>query len=82
MSITVRCHHSNSVNSPLQAAWENDQYKSPAGWPRQGSIKVENLSLRYREGLDLVLRDISFEIKPEEKVFSEQCSPLVRSELQ
>ena len=47
-------------------------FKSPPGWPRQGTIKVENLSLRYREGLDLVLKDINFEVKAGEKVCSEQ----------
>ncbi|KAK3738617.1 hypothetical protein RRG08_040275 [Elysia crispata] len=51
-----------------EAAWENDVFKSPPGWPRQGTIKVENLSLRYREGLDLVLKDINFEVKAGEKV--------------
>ncbi|KAI8877119.1 multi drug resistance-associated protein MRP [Backusella circina FSU 941] len=37
-------------------------------WPEQGRIEFSNYSLRYREGLDLVLRDISFQIQPREKV--------------
>ncbi|GJJ77404.1 hypothetical protein EMPS_09763 [Entomortierella parvispora] len=38
------------------------------GWPTLGRIKFDHYSTRYREGLDLVLRDISFEVKPAEKV--------------
>jgi ABC-type multidrug transport system fused ATPase/permease subunit len=37
-------------------------------WPAKGRIDFNNYSLRYREGLDLVLRNISFQIKPREKV--------------
>ncbi|GFO42105.1 multidrug resistance-associated protein 1 [Plakobranchus ocellatus] len=51
-----------------EAEWDNDLVKSPPGWPQQGRIKFDNLSLRYRDGLDLVLKNINFEVKPEEKV--------------
>ncbi|KAK0042761.1 multidrug resistance-associated protein 1 [Biomphalaria pfeifferi] len=51
-----------------EAAWEIDNNTSPAGWPQSGHVSVENLSLRYREGLDLVLKRISFEVKTNEKV--------------
>lgn len=43
-------------------------FTSPVGWPGQGHVKVEALSVRYRDGLDLVLKGISFEIQPGEKV--------------
>lgn len=33
-----------------------------ASWPDKGSIKFENYSLRYREGLDLALKDLSFQV--------------------
>ncbi len=39
-----------------------------ASWPANGVIEFKNVSLRYREGLDLVLKDISFELKSAEKV--------------
>ncbi|XP_059141154.1 multidrug resistance-associated protein 1-like [Physella acuta] len=51
-----------------EAAWENFMYKSPVGWPTTGHVKIENLSLRYRDGLDLVLKSVSFEVNAQEKV--------------
>lgn len=37
-------------------------------WPQQGIVLFDNFQLRYREGLPLVLRKITFIIKPAEKV--------------
>ncbi|KAG0339639.1 hypothetical protein BG004_006726 [Podila humilis] len=37
-------------------------------WPRQGRVVFKNYSARYREGLELVVKDMSFEVKPAEKV--------------
>ncbi|KDE07748.1 hypothetical protein MVLG_02020 [Microbotryum lychnidis-dioicae p1A1 Lamole] len=39
-----------------------------ASWPQSGSLKYDHVAARYRENLDLVLRDVSFEIKGGEKV--------------
>lgn len=38
------------------------------GWPDQGTVQFKNLGVRYREGLDLVLRGIDCEIGAGEKV--------------
>ncbi|KAJ5176747.1 Metal resistance protein YCF1 [Penicillium canariense] len=38
------------------------------GWPAQGAVTFKNYSTRYREGLDLVLKDVSLDIKPHEKI--------------
>ncbi|KAG0212130.1 Multidrug resistance-associated protein 1, partial [Mortierella sp. NVP41] len=40
----------------------------PENWPSQGHISFKNYSTRYRQGLDLVVKDISFEVQPAEKV--------------
>lgn len=40
----------------------------PPSWPQKGAIKFTNVDLAYREGLPLVLKDISFEVHPGEKV--------------
>ncbi|KAJ2552092.1 Transporter of the ATP-binding cassette (ABC) [Coemansia sp. RSA 1878] len=40
----------------------------PAQWPAEGRIRVENLELRYAPGLPPVIRGISFEVRPREKV--------------
>ncbi|KAL2868225.1 ATP-binding cassette glutathione S-conjugate transporter YCF1 [Aspergillus lucknowensis] len=38
------------------------------GWPAQGAVSFRNYSTRYREGLDLVLKDVNLDIKPHEKI--------------
>lgn len=38
------------------------------GWPTHGEIQLSNYSVRYREGLDLVLRGITVHIHPREKI--------------
>jgi ABC-type multidrug transport system fused ATPase/permease subunit len=40
----------------------------PLGWPAAGDIKLENLSIRYRPSLPLVLTDINIHIKSREKI--------------
>ncbi|KAG0290187.1 hypothetical protein BGZ96_006338 [Linnemannia gamsii] len=40
----------------------------PENWPSQGQIVFNNYCTRYREGLDLVVKDISFTVAPTEKV--------------
>lgn len=39
-----------------EAPLEIPEKKPPAAWPERGSVHFEDLSLRYREGLDLVLK--------------------------
>ena len=40
----------------------------PAEWPSKGGLSFKNVELAYRPGLPLVLKDISFEVHPGEKV--------------
>ncbi|KAF9573820.1 Multidrug resistance-associated protein 1 [Mortierella alpina] len=40
----------------------------PPNWPGQGHIRFNNYSTRYREGLDLVISNISLEILPAQKI--------------
>ena len=40
----------------------------PLSWPEEGQISFTNVAMAYREGLPLVLRDVSFEVHPGEKV--------------
>ncbi|KAF9933093.1 hypothetical protein FBU30_006594 [Linnemannia zychae] len=40
----------------------------PENWPQNGHIEFRNYSTRYRQGLELVVKDISFEVQPSEKV--------------
>ncbi|KAF8066642.1 multidrug resistance-associated ABC transporter [Lyophyllum atratum] len=40
----------------------------PSSWPAKGQITFTNVDLVYREGLPLVLKDVSFKISAREKV--------------
>ncbi|KAG0369092.1 Multidrug resistance-associated protein 1 [Gamsiella multidivaricata] len=40
----------------------------PQNWPSQGRVVFRNYSARYRDGLDLVLKNVSFEVQPGEKI--------------
>lgn len=42
--------------------------RPPKGWPTEGAILFEKYLTRYRPELDLVLRGISVDIKPKEKI--------------
>lgn len=43
--------------------------KPPPEWPMQGNVEFNDYSVRYREGLDLVLKDITLRVKGGEKVW-------------
>ena len=42
--------------------------RPPVAWPSKGEIDFVNYSTRYREGLDLVLKNINLDIKSHEKI--------------
>lgn len=42
--------------------------RPPKGWPAEGHVSIENLSLRYSPELPLVIRDITAEIDPCSKI--------------
>lgn len=50
-----------------EAAWENNT-PLPREWPEKGQVDFKDFEVRYREGLDLVLKGISFSVKGGEKV--------------
>ncbi|KAK6202984.1 P-loop containing nucleoside triphosphate hydrolase protein [Scheffersomyces amazonensis] len=47
---------------------ESKFVKPPLQWPADGEIIFDNYSTRYRENLDLVLKNISLHIKPGEHI--------------
>lgn len=51
-----------------EAALEIKETEPDVQWPPSGALSFKNVSARYRENLDLVLRDVSFDIKGGEKV--------------
>lgn len=42
--------------------------RPPVAWPAKGEVEFANYSTRYREGLDLVLKNINLDIKSHEKI--------------
>jgi len=40
----------------------------PASWPEKGEVQFKDVDLAYREGLPLVLKQVSFAVRPGEKV--------------
>ncbi|XP_055643285.1 multidrug resistance-associated protein 1 isoform X8 [Toxorhynchites rutilus septentrionalis] len=51
-----------------EAAWEIPNSKLPKDWPELGRVEFQNFQVRYREGLDLVLKGITFAVEGGEKV--------------
>ncbi|KAK8058473.1 hypothetical protein PG994_008921 [Apiospora phragmitis] len=46
----------------------NEKNRPPANWPAHGSVEFISYSTRYRSDLDPVLRKVTFQINPLEKV--------------
>ncbi|CAK7265545.1 ATP-binding cassette glutathione S-conjugate transporter ycf1 [Sporothrix epigloea] len=42
--------------------------RPPVSWPARGAVELSDYSARYREGLDLVLKNVTLDIKPHEKI--------------
>jgi ATP-binding cassette subfamily C (CFTR/MRP) protein 1 len=53
---------------PSEAPEIISRNRPPVSWPAHGAVKFNNYSARYREGLDLVLKNISLDIKSHEKI--------------
>ena len=52
----------------LQAPAIIYEHRPPLSWPSAGRVRFERYSTRYREGLDLVLKEITCDINGGEKV--------------
>ncbi|KAM7258623.1 hypothetical protein ACFE04_014364 [Oxalis oulophora] len=56
------------IDLPPEAPLVIENSRPPPGWPSEGSIRFEDVVLRYRPELPPVLHGISFTISPSEKV--------------
>ncbi|GAB1603326.1 resistance-associated 1-like isoform X1, partial [Argonauta hians] len=54
-------------NLENEAAWVSDHRPDPS-WPQEGNIDFQEFDLRYRPGLELVLKKVTCHIKGGEKV--------------
>lgn len=59
---------SEYIGLPSEAAHVIPSTEPKASWPDQGQVSFEHVSFRYKEGGDLVLKDLSFDLKPAEKI--------------
>lgn len=51
-----------------EAPWQLPNENIPKDWPQKGQVEFKHFDVRYREGLDLVLRNLSFNVNGTEKV--------------
>ncbi|XDV45214.1 hypothetical protein PO909_013347, partial [Leuciscus waleckii] len=54
--------------TPTEAPWVVKDKRPPPDWPPQGNVEFVDYSVRYREGLDLVLKNVSLKVKGGEKI--------------
>lgn len=55
------------VSLPGEAPSVTDK-EPPASWPANGALSFLDVDMRYRDGLPLVLKQVSFEIEAGEKI--------------
>jgi len=53
---------------PVEEDSDKEKFPPPEHWPQNGTIDFRDVALRYRYGLPLVLNNLTFTIKPREKV--------------
>uniref|UniRef100_A0A4W5LDS1 ATP-binding cassette, sub-family C (CFTR/MRP), member 3 n=1 Tax=Hucho hucho TaxID=62062 RepID=A0A4W5LDS1_9TELE len=51
-----------------EAPWEVEDKKPSSDWPSQGNVEFRDYSVRYREGLELVLKNLTLSVKGGEKI--------------
>ncbi|XP_065826757.1 multidrug resistance-associated protein 1-like [Oscarella lobularis] len=54
--------------TPTEAPAIVDNCRPSPGWPNLGEVEFNSYSTRYRDGLDLVLKDVDCRVKPSEKI--------------
>ncbi|TRY75677.1 hypothetical protein TCAL_11607 [Tigriopus californicus] len=54
--------------NPQEADWALPEDDKHSDFPMEGQIEFSKYQTRYREGLDLVLKDVSMRIQPKEKI--------------
>ena len=65
-----RIYHSSflSLMFPLKSDWTVKEHKPDDKWPEKGLVVFDNYQVKYRKELENVLRGITVQIKPAEKI--------------
>ncbi|KZT61359.1 ABC protein [Calocera cornea HHB12733] len=61
-------HYTHEGYIAQEADYHIPEKAPPADWPREGAVKMENVRLRYRPGLDEVLKGVEWNVRAGEKV--------------
>ncbi|XP_063866337.1 multidrug resistance-associated protein 1-like isoform X3 [Scylla paramamosain] len=56
------------TETPQEAPWDLQNTKPQVDWPQEGVVEFKNYCTRYREGLDLVIKNINCKISQGEKI--------------
>ncbi|KAK6170726.1 hypothetical protein SNE40_019043 [Patella caerulea] len=56
------------ADTPTEAEWIVENNRPPKDWPTSGVVEFSDYKVRYREGLDLVLKGINCKVKSGEKI--------------
>ncbi|ODV74894.1 ATP-binding cassette transporter YOR1 [Cyberlindnera jadinii NRRL Y-1542] len=65
-SVERLCHYANKLEQ--EAPYIMNETKPRPTWPEHGAIEFKHASMRYREGLPLVLKDLTISVKGGEKI--------------
>ncbi|RCK59331.1 Oligomycin resistance ATP-dependent permease YOR1 [Candida viswanathii] len=65
-SVERICHY--ALNLEQEAPYSIPSTAPPSDWPSQGEIEFEDVEMRYRAGLPLVLKKLSFKVGSGEKI--------------
>lgn len=65
-SVERVCHYANNLEQ--EAAYRRSEFKPAPEWPSKGEVCFQNVSSRYREGLPLVLNNLSFVVEESSKI--------------
>ncbi|KFV63671.1 Canalicular multispecific organic anion transporter 2, partial [Dryobates pubescens] len=60
-----------------EAPWVIEGKRAPEDWPSKGELEFVNYSVRYRKGLDLVLKGINLQVHGGEKASYQLCIGIV-----
>lgn len=54
--------------APQEAPWDLPHRNPAKAWPENGAVEFKDYAVRYRPELDLVLKNVNFQINGGEKV--------------
>ncbi|KAG8877736.1 hypothetical protein FRB97_003150 [Tulasnella sp. 331] len=61
-------HYADGLDQEADAETEGDVDRISRGWPEEGAVSFRDVKLAYRDGLPLVLKGVSFDVRSGEKV--------------